>query len=160
MASGVLDVGLTNKMTGHAYGGEAVLDWHPFEQWRMQASYALLVMELEIDGQPTDRPAMDNEGDSPKNQIVIRSLLDLSKEVQLDMATRYVDSLHISSEERIPSYVGLDIRLAWRPRPGVEFSLVGRDLLEDEHQEFFPQALQVVPTTVQRSVHATMTFTF
>jgi iron complex outermembrane receptor protein len=30
----------------------------------------------------------------------------------------------------------LDVRLGWRPSPELEFSIVGQNLLHDEHAEF------------------------
>jgi iron complex outermembrane receptor protein len=71
-----------------------------------------------------------------------------------------VDCLTISDTYNIPAYTTLDARLAWSPTPGVELSLVGQNLLEKEHLEFYPQNLPVAPTYVQRSVYAQMTFTF
>jgi iron complex outermembrane receptor protein len=48
----------------------------------------------------------------------------------------------------VNDYLTLDVRLAWRPTPGLELALVGQNLLEDEHAEFqveFGRAATVVP---------------
>jgi iron complex outermembrane recepter protein len=50
----------------------------------------------------------------------------------LDVMLRYVDSLLIGVENY---FVG-DIRLAWRPRKNLEFSVVGQDLLDGRRYEF------------------------
>lgn len=156
----VVPVTLTNKMHGHTYGTEFTLEWKPTPEWRLEGTYSFLKMHLEIDGDEYDSEAATNAEDSPQNQVSIRSMLDLGKHVQFDLWGRYVDSLHISDQTRIPSYTTLDARLAWSPTPAVELSIVGQNLLNPKHQEFSAQNIPVAATYVQRSVYMKMIFRF
>ncbi|GAU08326.1 TonB-dependent receptor plug domain-containing protein [Desulfoplanes formicivorans] len=161
-AQGMLEipVELTNKMDAQTYGAEITLEWQPRPFWRVEGAYTFLNMHFQIQGNEYDSHAGTTDGDSPQNQISIRSLLDLGHNVQLDLWGRYVDELTISDEYNIPAYTTLDARLAWSPTPNVELSLVGQNLLEKNHQEYAQQDLNVAPTSVQRSMYAKITFTF
>jgi iron complex outermembrane receptor protein len=156
-----IPVELTNKMDGHTLGTEITVAWQPLPFWRLEGAYTFLKMHLRVHEDEEDFTTnTESKGDSPHHQVSIRSLLDLGHNVQLDLWARYVDCLTISDTYNIPAYTTLDARLAWSPTPGVELSLVGQNLLEKEHLEFYPQNLPVAPTYVQRSVYAQMTFTF
>jgi iron complex outermembrane receptor protein len=64
---------------------------------------------------------------------LLRSSLDLPGHFEFDTAFRFVT--HIANQ-RVPEYGELDTRLAWVPRPNLEISLVGQNLLHDQHPEF------------------------
>ena len=54
----------------------------------------------------------------------------------MDLALRYVGVL---PQPRVPGYAEADARLGWSARPGLTFSLVGRDLLHGQHPEFWSE---------------------
>ena len=72
-------------------------------------------------------------GANPGRQILLRSALDLPRQIELDVTARYVSAL---SAPDVPSYTAVDARLAWQPRPGVELSVAGRNLIGPRHGEF------------------------
>jgi iron complex outermembrane receptor protein len=49
--------------------------------------------------------------------------------------------------------VELDVKLGWKPRPDLELSLVGQNLLDRHHEEFLPDFIATQPTEVERSFH-------
>jgi iron complex outermembrane receptor protein len=53
----------------------------------------------------------------------------------------------------------LDARLAFRPRKGVELSLVGQNLLQSSHPEYIVETL-TPPIEVQRGVYAGLKIEF
>ena len=66
---------------------------------------------------------------------------DLGSHVQFDMMARYVDTLTggesvQGSPALIPSYIDMDLRLAWRPEKNLEFQVVGQNLLHSYVQQF------------------------
>lgn len=72
-------------------------------------------------------------GDSLKNQVRFASHWDLSDDWQFDLDLRYVDNLPALN---VPSYITMDMRLAWLPRKKLEFAVIGRNLLDSRHWEF------------------------
>ena len=83
--------------------------------------------------------------------------MDLPHNVQFDSVVRYVDSLPAWN---IPSYVALDLRVAWWPTKNLEISIVGRDLLDNRHPESAPSNVATVTTEVERSVFGKITWRF
>ena len=97
------------------------------------------------------------EGSSPRNQFSLRSLIDLPWNVQFDSTLRYVDALRTP---QIPSYVTLDVRLAWMPCKDLEIAVVGRNLLENRHSEFAPTFVGTQRTEVERSFYGSVVWHF
>jgi iron complex outermembrane receptor protein len=142
---------VANELFGETYGAEISATAQVTKRWRLQASYSYLEAQLH-----RERGSHDNltestiEGSSPHNQFFIRSLLDLGWNIQFDSTVRYVDTL---ATPKIPSYVTLDVRLAWSPRKGVELAIVGQNLLDDRHPEFAPTFIGTQKAEVERSVY-------
>jgi iron complex outermembrane receptor protein len=74
-----------------------------------------------------------SQGVNPRNVAYIRSNLNVTSQIDFDVWLRFAGRL---PERDIDSYVVMDARLAWRPFPKLELSLVGQNLLEDGHAEF------------------------
>jgi iron complex outermembrane receptor protein len=86
----------------------------------------------------------------------LRAGIDLPAHLELDLWLRYVDRLR---RDDIPSYLELDTRLGWKPRPNLEVALVGQNLLDSHHPEFPRETLfNVLPTEVQRGVYVKLTW--
>lgn len=155
---------LANSLHGRSYGFEASATWRVLDWWRLQPSYTMLKMNLYAspDGAspPDMRSVAEVEGTSPQNQFSLRSSMDFPHGITFDAALRYVDNLPYF---HIDSYFELDARLAWKVTKNLEVSLVGQNLLHDQHAEFGPsyintQAGQV--TDIPRSFYARVTWSF
>jgi iron complex outermembrane receptor protein len=83
--------------------------------------------------------------------------MTFSPGLRLDVVGRYVDGL---ADFNIHPYFALDARLAWSPRPNLEFSITGQNLLDDKHPEFWPTVLETQRTEVQRSIFGKVEFRF
>jgi len=89
--------------------------------------------------------------------------MDLPRNLTLDAALRWVDSLHINNGPAggpvvgiVPSYFALESGIAWHATRSLELSLMGRNLLHAYHTEYgFPS-----PTREQiaRSVFGRVTW--
>ncbi|HKU60156.1 MAG TPA: TonB-dependent receptor [Gemmatimonadales bacterium] len=125
-----------NDARGHTYGGTLTATWHPYPVLRLLATYTLLRMTVEPrdDAPPGSVPNV-TPGFNPENQAGLRGSLTLANGLEADLAFRYVDVL--PGPQPIPSYVEADARLGWVLRPGLILGLAGRDLLHDQHPEFF-----------------------
>jgi iron complex outermembrane receptor protein len=61
------------------------------------------------------------------------------------------------TNQGVPAYGELDLRLAWEPIPRLEFSVVGQNLLHDHHAEF--RALNA-RQEIERSVYGKVSWSF
>ena len=155
----VLPVTPKNKMSGETYGLELAADWRVRDWWRLQAAYSFLDVQLHPDSDSTGFAPEIGEGLSPNHEFSLRSSMDLSKQVEFDLWARYVDELPAAN---INDYFTLDARLAWKPIPNLELSLVGRNLLDKQHQEFLE--LETSPTAnpieIEREIYGRLEWRF
>lgn len=150
-------VNLDNKSGGETYGAELALRYRLADWWELQGSYSALEMQLHATAGSNDADAELDEEKAPHHQFRLRSGWQLASDWRLDLIGRYVDAI---ADFNIPAYFELDARLAWRPRPNLEFSINGRNLLDDRHPEFWPTILGTQRTEVQRAVFGTMSYRF
>ncbi len=155
---------LANDLYGSTFGFEAAATWRATAWWQWQPSYTFLKMDLHAraDGiSPPDTASVSEiEGSSPENQFSIRSSMDLPHGVTFDTDLRYVDSLPTFN---INSYFELNARLAWQISKNWEISVVGQDLLHDQHAEFGPSYVKTQlgqVTDIPRSVYVKLTCRF
>jgi iron complex outermembrane receptor protein len=146
---GTAEMPFSNTSGGRIYGGEVALTVAPTDSWRLSASYSLLMVDL-----PGSAPSNPYERASPRNQVVLRSTYDFSARLSVDAQLRYVDTI-----QGVPSYITADLRLAYRITDQLEFSLVGQNLLDDQHPEQGPFYL-TTPTEVPRSFYGKLTWRF
>jgi iron complex outermembrane recepter protein len=82
----------------------------------------------------------------------------LEKNWKFDMIVRYVDNLEAM---QIPEYITMDLQLAWQARKNLEFTLIGRNLLDTYHPEFGQgMYYYIYPTEVERSVFGKVTWRY
>jgi iron complex outermembrane receptor protein len=94
---------------------------------------------------------------APRHQVSLRSQLEPTAHTELDLWLRYADGI---SALGVDPYLTLDLRLAWRPVPQLELSLVGRNLLQPAHAEFVERQENLDATEVERSLHARLRWEF
>jgi iron complex outermembrane receptor protein len=157
-------VGLSNAGRGNIHGLELAADWRPTQQWRLQLAYGYMRSRFEA------RLAGNNieEDDMlvPRHVLSLRSSWDPGNNLELDGWLRYMDDITVletasvsGDAPRIDAYWSLDVRLGWRPYPDLELSLVGTNLLDDEHLEFIAESY-AFPTQVQRSLYGQIKWSF
>jgi len=143
----VLPLNFMNGAEGETAGAEVLLHVVPDRWWKLTMGYSILNLhEL--------TPLI--QGSSPRHRAFLRSYLDLSKTVKLDVSIAYVDRLAAFD---ISSYTRADVRLGWRPGPGWEISVGGRNLLDPHHPEFGnPSPTGAAPTEVERSIFVAVSY--
>lgn len=81
--------------------------------------------------------ALDETAD-PKNQVFLRSSMDLPFHTELDVNARWIDTVGNDNNGvagTVPSYAEMDVRLGWHATKNLEISIVGQNLLHDQHPE-------------------------
>lgn len=143
-----------NLYEGEAYGAEMEVNWQPMRWWKLEAGYTLQRVNLRPASGSQDISGGTAEGNDPNNILVARSIWDLPGNLELDATFRYVGSL---PRPQTPAYSTLDLRLGWQARPGVEVSVVGRNLLDAKHPEYRSNG---ITREVGRSVYLMFTCRF
>jgi iron complex outermembrane receptor protein len=151
----VIPLVAANKMAGGTYGGELFADWRVIPQWRLLGSYSYLQMSLHKNTDSLDTLADNPAGSSPRNEMYLRSSLDLGKHLEHDFVVRYVGAL---SGLGIPSYSSLDTHLTWKTRSGFYLSIGSQNLLNNRHLEFLPDFINTSPTQVKRTIYGQVTW--
>lgn len=156
-----LPIVFQNNLEGHTYGVEVSGDYQMLDWWRLHAGYDFLRENIHVKPGEVDFNNALNETADPQNQFSIRSSMDLPKNVEFDTGLRWVDSLMINSgptEGKVPSYFELNVRLAWHVTKNLELSIVGQNLLHDEHVEYgYPSPTNVA---IERSVYGKIAWHF
>jgi iron complex outermembrane receptor protein len=150
-------VDLDNKSSAETYGAELSLTVRLLDWWSIEGAYTALEIQAHRDSDSNDADAELIELRAPHHQFRAHSAMTLPAGLRLDIVGRYVDGL---PDFNIPHYFALDARLAWRPRPNLEFSITGQNLLDDRHPEFWPTVLETQRTEVQRSIFGKVEFRF
>jgi iron complex outermembrane receptor protein len=148
-----------NNMSGETYGLELASQWQIRPGWRLNASYSWLDMQLHLDSNSTDTVSRASEDASPTSKAAIWSALDLGHNLQFDVALRYTGDIEVNGID-IDSYVEADLRLGWEARPGLELSIIGQNLLDNQHPEFLPDFISTQPTEVERSIYGRIAWSF
>lgn len=137
-----------NGIEAESYGFELFGTYEVQDGWTVSASYSLLRMLLHT--APGLSGGEAAEGESPQNQLYMRSSWDLTRTTKFDLIGRYTDSL---SAFNVPSYFTMDTRLAWRPSDQVEVVVIGKNLLDAAQPEYGNDSFTGnVATQTQREV--------
>lgn len=155
----VLPLVLSNGGAGTKTGFEWAADWQPTEKWRLRLSYAYLDSDLSQEN--SDSPIYTNGN---RQQFSLFSSWNPRDDVDVDLWWRYVDVNETNlvpdnSQTKIDPYATLNVRLGWRPRKDLEFSLVGMNLLESHHLEALQEAF-AFPVEVERSFYGQVKWSF
>lgn len=150
-----------NNLEGQTYGFELSASYQLLDWWRLHGGYDLLKEDLRIKPGKADINNALNETADPQQQFSIRSTMDLPENITFDTTLRWVDVLHNNNGATVgtvPSYFELDARLAWRPVKSLEVSIVGQNLLHDQHPEYgFPGPAR---EEIVRSVYGKISWQF
>jgi len=139
---------LHNKDHGETWGGELAADWQATDPWRLICAYSYIT----VSEKSGDRP--------PAHQVSLRSQLEVTKHVELDLWGRFVGASKDYLDNSLAGYLNLDARLGWRPVKTLEFSLVGRNLLHQRLQEYRPEFIQTLPSGTGREVYGKVSWSF
>jgi iron complex outermembrane recepter protein len=149
----IIPVVSRNLTDGRADGLECLLTYSPLPYWRLSLNYTYIDMSLDAHGMDLNRGRFA-EGSTPRNQVGLRSDLDLPRGIQLELQYRALSAIESLPQsvtgEGVAGYQELDAQLAWRLARRVVLSLDGRNLLHAHHFEFGPPGQA---SAIRRSVY-------
>ena len=135
----VIPITSENLTTGRTYGAELLVEWQPVDDWRLTASYSHIDMNLDAEGQDLNRGEWQEDA-TPRNIAGLRSLLTLGTRFEIDAQLRYQTRIERqpAEVESLDGFTELDVHLGWHATEHWDLSLVGQNLLHDDHVEFGP----------------------
>ncbi len=142
-----LPIRLQNSLEGRTYGAEAWLTHQISSRWRLSLGAAALNKDFRLENGAVDLANRASLGADPDYQAIVRSQIDLTRSLQLDLGLRGVDDLGRSG---MGGYVEADARLAWRVSEPIELYVAGSNLLHASHVESNDSTRA---QSIERSVH-------
>jgi len=140
-----------NTTSANSKGFELSAKADVTKSWQLAATYTYL--DLVFD----EKAGFGlNVGTQPKDQFGLRSTYLFPHNVEMTNSLYYVDGL---SAADIPGYYRFDTKVSYEFIKGIDFSLVGQNLLTAYHREFSPFFYQT-PVEVGRSVYGNITFRY
>jgi len=147
---------IDSDLHGYGYGVEASGTWRARQGWTLTAGYTYLTLDLTSDGIERDLRYEDTEDDSPRHQVVVRSLASIGRRWEADAM---VHALGSSDAGRVPAYARVDLRVGYRATDRLTVSVAGLNLLKARHAEFL-SILNEEITQPRRSVLLQTTWGF
>ena len=145
-----------NTMNGQSWGAEFVLRMNVTDDWKLNAKYSHLDLDLSFDSNSFATNAQSAlESNSPTHMLTIQSLYDFNKHLQFDTTLRAVSNLE---NPYITGYIELDLRIGWNVSKNWQLELIGHNLLDNQHPEFSGSDTQALE--VRRSFFARATFRY
>lgn len=135
-----------NNLEGDTWGFELSADYQILDWWRLHGGYDFLKENIHVKPGQTDLDNGLGETADPENQVFLRSSMDLPWRTELDTSFRWIDTVHNNNggvAGTVPAYAEMDVRLGWHATKNLEISIVGQNLLHDQHAEAgFPGSTQ------------------
>jgi iron complex outermembrane receptor protein len=148
-------VTLGNTLEGASDGLELAVNVQPVRWWRSHVGYTWLNTQVRRQPGSRDVSGGTSEVNDPHHLLTARTSFDLPRDLEADAILRGVGAL---PNPALPGYAELTLRLAWRPHPKLELSIVGQDLLHDQHPEV--GGFQPTRIEIQRALRTAMTVAF
>lgn len=148
----------TNQSLVDIYGGELSINWQASDDWKLRASYAHTEELSSLYKNATANTIIPHSGSFPTHQAMLWSMYQITPDIALNLNWRYVGGLKVNTQT-VPFYHELDAHLAWQLTPGIELSLVGRNLLKKQHVEFGSDFFAPA-SAIQREIFAQMRWQF
>ncbi|PPD34238.1 MAG: TonB-dependent receptor [Methylomonas sp.] len=144
-----------------SYGLETAVNYRVNHDWRLQASYSANQFEVNYDvNSPWFRDELNEPHSNPQHTLSLRSLFNLTPDIELDTWGRFVDSIIVDRSTTVPAYFAMDVRLGWHPHKDLELSFSAQNLLDKQHPEFSDLLYIPVASQIQRGYLAQISWHF
>lgn len=152
----------TNGLAAWNDGIELSADWLVTPGWRLQLSYSWSHLKVDHNSNATiDADGKIMERASPRHQASLRSQWNITPSQQFDLWLRgasgmdrlnLVDTVPSATGAptftRIPGYITMDLRYAYRVNKDMEFALIGRNLIGRHRLEYLSDYIPTAATEI------------
>ena len=156
----VAPLNIGNELEADSVGFELAMDWSATDSMTFSATYSLI--NIDVDGENiADIVSINLIDSAPQHTATIRGHFDLTKSLETDLVLRYVDK--VPNTFRVPevdSYFTVDLQARWFITPNLDLKVIGRNLVEDGHEEFSSVSFNTPLSEVERSVFGELRYTF
>jgi iron complex outermembrane receptor protein len=144
---------LENNLEGYSVGAEFLATWQATPNSRYRFGYNYLNIELTDNVEASADVISLIEDRAPEHQVSLWGSFDLTDTVELDLRFYYTSkrAWYSTIDHEIPGYFQGDLRVGWQATPSFSVSLVGRNLLHDQQQEFISESWESA-SEIERSV--------
>jgi iron complex outermembrane recepter protein len=154
----VVPIMFGNLLYGTTEGGEVSANLKLTDRWTLSPGYAFLEMHLKPRPASQDQISVaEIQGSSPQHRAQLRSHVDLSHGLSWDASAYFVSALPVQG---VASYTRVDTQLRWKFAERAELSLVGQNLLRDQHLESLDAITLVNSSLIKRNAYARFTWRF
>lgn len=156
----------SNELAGWSTGAELSLDWLVTPNWRLQFSYTWSRLDMNSYADPAiQADAQLLEKSAPHHYGSLRSQWNVDSRQQVDAWLRASGGFErldapYTTTIRVPGYVTLDLRYAYRFDKSLEVALIGRNLIGARRFEYVSDYIPTVATELAPSVLLTTRWTF
>jgi iron complex outermembrane receptor protein len=147
---------IANGQDGESYGAEVTAEYWLTNRWRVHAGYTELRVHVWPNPGSTDMSRGATESQAPDRQFLLQSWVDLPAHLGLAAWFRAIDDIN---NQLVPAYAELNATLTWQPTSQLDLSLVGQNLLHDQHREF-AAATSPSRRDIQRGVYGAVAWRF
>lgn len=155
---------ITNELEGNTFGLEFNANYKPLENLSFNFAYSYLKMSLDVpEGDNIIDYAKETEAKTPEHQFSLLMTANVTKNLKLNTWLRYVSTikrLSVTPEDVIKHHAMLDLNLVWSVTDSLELSLIAQNLLDKQHQEYFPDRTNPLYGEVERSVYGQIRWEF
>jgi iron complex outermembrane recepter protein len=154
----VMPLEYENLMHGETHGVETFATWRVTDRWTLTPAYAFEDVQMQLDPTSQDTATVGAvEGSSPRQWARVDSHLVLPQRLSWDASANFVGRL---SNPSVASYTRVDTQLTWNMKEHFSASLVGQNLLRNEHVEFLNEMGTGFSNFIKRSAYAKLTWRF
>jgi iron complex outermembrane receptor protein len=130
----LLNLFWANGLKGNTYGLEAWASYSPLSWWTLSAGAMLQHQDFDFkEGATLPAVGTWQNGVDPGHQFTLRSSMDLTDAIALDLDLRNVGRLKHTD---VSAYTELGGRIAWNVSDHLTLSVSGSNLLHDRHVEY------------------------
>lgn len=154
----VIPLNYENLMHGETHGAEIFGTWKVSSRWTLTPACALEEIHMHLDPTSKDTSTVAAvQGSTPRQWARVDSHLLLASRLAWDASANFVGRL---ANPSVASYTRVDTQLTWNLKEHLSASLVGQDLLRNQHIEFFTEQGTGITNFIKRSAYAKLIWRF
>jgi len=148
----------SNGGSGWLSGAELSVDWLLTPIWRMQLSYAFTHVDMDDSTNPiTQAQGRKEERSTARHTGSLRSQWNVSSSQQFDAWIRGSSGIDrtlspYTTTIRVPGYVTLDLRYAYKLNKDIELALTGHNLVGPRRIEYVTDYVPATPVIIEPSL--------